>query len=169
MTKTRRHDRLTRLALAFVVAFVMVAGMTAVASAVVPATAHAAAPLTVCTALDEVPVTLADGSSKCVDNTCEAILGAEGRASECTSSRVGLDVSVPAAGETGSGVAPVAARTAASSPAAAETSERSLLATLAWIFGGLGIAALLVAAGLVLTGRVRIGRGRRAAAARTSA
>ena len=168
MTKSRRNDRLARLALAVVVAFAMVAGLTAVASAVVPATAHAAQALTVCPELDQVPVTTQDGASRCVENTCEAIMGAEGRASECTSERAPLDISVPAAGETGAGVAPVAARVADPSPAPADSSDRSTLATLAWIFGGIGIVALLVAAALIATGRVRVGRGR-GAATRTSA
>lgn len=99
-------------------------------------------------------------------------MAAEGRAGVCDAAPTAAGSSVPAAGESPTGVVvpvttPAAQRDA--QPAEPEADEgRSVLATLAWIFAAVGAIALLVAIGLVATGRARLRRDR-TAATRTSA
>jgi hypothetical protein len=148
-------SRIARLALAVLVAFVSVGACTLAGSMLLPAEASAAAPLPICSTAGEIAIQLSDGTGKCVENTCEAVLGAEGRAADCSSATAPSNVSVPDANSGLSGVAPVRAPVAAESDAAARAADdgTSIGVALAWIFAGIGIVALL--AGIVIFARSR--------------
>lgn len=164
---TINTSRITVLALAMVVAFVGVAALTLAGSMLLPHGAFAASPTpapvsapAVCSVAGQISIELADGSTRCVENTCEAVMGADGHADQCRSDKAPLNVSVPDAGSGLSGVAPAATpaaapATTAAVPTKSTSSGASAGMVLAWAFSGIGVAALLAGAVLLVRQRRR--------------